>query len=70
VTCPELFNVPVPSCVLPSENVTVPVGVPLPDAAATVALNATLPPAVTVVGVAVSVTVVADGGATDVLVDG
>ena len=42
VACPEPFSVPVPSVVVPSLNVTVPVGVPEPgEAAATVAVKVT-----------------------------
>jgi hypothetical protein len=42
LACPELFRVSVPSVVLPSRNVTVPVGVPAHGATGlTVAVNAT-----------------------------
>src|SRR5436305_157792 len=41
VATPLLLSVPVPSVVVPSRKVTVPVGVPLPDVAATVAVNVT-----------------------------
>ena len=41
VACPEPFRVPVPSVVAPSLNVTVPVGVPVPELGATVAVNIT-----------------------------
>jgi hypothetical protein len=42
VTCPEPFSAPVPTVVLPSLNVTVPLGVPLPgESAVTVAVNVT-----------------------------
>ena len=49
---PALFSVPVPSCVLPSENVTVPVGVPpVPE---TVAVTVTLAPVVMLVAEALN----------------
>jgi len=49
-----LFTVAVPSEVVPSLNVTVPVGLPLPDCAVTVAVNCTLCPTVGVMFEAVS----------------
>ena len=58
---PEPFNVPFPSVVLPFSKVTVPVGVPLPDAGATVAARITLVPAETVAREADNVVVVAPG---------
>lgn len=50
-----------PSCVVPMKKVTVPVGVPLPEAGATVAVAVTkvLEPAVMVVGEMVSAVLVA-----------
>ena len=47
------------SAVAPSVNVTLPVGVPLPDAGATVSVSVTLVPAVIFVGDALSVLMVA-----------
>jgi len=41
VATPEAFRVPVPRLVIPSRKVTVPVGVPLPEEAATVAVSVT-----------------------------
>lgn len=47
VATPELFNVPVPREVVPSRNVTVPVGmVELPEGAATVAVKVRFCPTV------------------------
>jgi hypothetical protein len=45
VAWPVPFNVPVPSVVVPSLNVTVPVGTPVPEAGVTFAVNVTLVPA-------------------------
>jgi hypothetical protein len=46
VAAPLLFSDPVPSAVVPSKNVTVPVGVPVPGAIAVkVAVSVTIPPA-------------------------
>jgi len=58
VATPPAFRVPCPS-VVPSRNVTVPVGTLLPDCGATVAVNVTLCPGVTSAAEAVSVVVVA-----------
>ena len=64
VVTPEVFNVPMPSVVVPSRKVTVPVGVPvLPLAPVMVAVKVTLPPAVIVEAEAVSAVVVAAGAA-------
>jgi hypothetical protein len=41
VAVPPLLSVAVPICEPPSENVTVPVGVPVPEAGLTVAVNVT-----------------------------
>jgi hypothetical protein len=41
---PDPFSMPVPIIVVPSKKVTVPVGTPVPDAGATVAVNVTLLP--------------------------
>ena len=54
---PDDDNVPVPSVVEPSENVTGPVGVAEPEAAATVAVNVIDAPAAAVVADAWSVVV-------------
>jgi hypothetical protein len=54
VASPEPFNVPVPSIVAPSMNVTDPVGVVPPTGGVTVAVNVMLVPAVTLVALAVS----------------
>ena len=56
VACPLAFNVPVPSVVVPSLKVTVPVGVPVPELGATVAVKVTDCP--TVEGFTDEVTVV------------
>jgi hypothetical protein len=53
------FNVPVESVVEPSLNVTVPVGMPVPDAGETFAVNVTLDPTATVTEEAVTVVEVA-----------
>ena len=55
VVLPELSRVPVPTVVVPSLNVTLPVGTTLPEAGLTVAVKVMLVPLVTVVAVAVSV---------------
>ena len=44
VATPAAFKAPVPICVDPSKNVTVPVGIPMPEAGVTVAENTTLAP--------------------------
>ena len=59
VATPEVFNVAVASCVAPSKNVTLPVGVPLPEVGVTVAVNVTLWPEVTCVAETVRVVAVA-----------
>jgi hypothetical protein len=65
VATPEL-SVPVPSVVVLSRNLTVPVGVPLlPAPPATVAVKVTFVPAVTVAAEAFSV-VVDDAGGVEV----
>ena len=62
VATPEPFNAPVPSILVPSRKVTVPVGVPvLPLAPVMVAVKVTLPPVVMVAAEAVSAVVVAAG---------
>jgi hypothetical protein len=53
--------VPVPRLVIPSRKVTVPVGVPLPEEAATVAVRVTLCAAATVVADAANVVSVEPG---------
>ena len=55
---PEPSSVPVPSVVVPSLNVTEPVGTTLPDAGFTVAVKVMLAPLVIVVAEAVNVVVV------------
>jgi hypothetical protein len=59
VATPLAFTVPARSVVVPSRNVTVPVGTLLPDCCATVAVNVTLCPSVTSAAEAESVVVVA-----------
>ena len=61
VADPEVFRVPVPICVPPSLKVTVPVGVPVPDAGVTVTVNVTLWPKVMLADDEVSDVVVAAG---------
>jgi hypothetical protein len=41
VACPEALSVPMPIVVVPSSNVTVPVGVPVPLLGVTVAVKVT-----------------------------
>jgi len=59
VATPEELRVPVPSVVDPSRNVTVPVGVPVPDAGATVAVKVTFSPVMLGLTLEVSAVVVA-----------
>ncbi len=59
VALPVLSRVPVPSCVVPSEKVTEPVGTPLPDAGVTAAAKVRLVPTAALVAEAVNVVVVA-----------
>jgi hypothetical protein len=59
VATPEEFNVPVPSAVVPSLNVTVPVGVEVP-VGVTVAVNVTAVPEFAGFELEVTVVVVAD----------
>jgi hypothetical protein len=59
VAWPVPFNVPVPRVVVPSLNVTVPVGMPVPEAGVTFAVNVTLVPATGVVEEALIVVEVA-----------
>jgi hypothetical protein len=61
VAIPEAFTVPVPRLVVPSRKVTVPVGVPLPVKAVTVAVSVTFWPAATVVADAAKVVSVEPG---------
>ncbi len=57
-------SVPVPSAVVPSIKVTVPVGVPEPEEGATVAVKVTLWPTIAGLGEAVSAVVVVAGAVT------
>jgi hypothetical protein len=57
VATPEPFSVPVPSVLVPSMNVTVPVGVVPPVGGTTVAVNVTLLPTVMLLAVVISVVV-------------
>src|SRR5262249_9556383 len=68
VACPDAFSVPEPIWAAPSKNVTVPVGVPVPDV--TVAVKVTDWPNVLGVGAPVTVVVVAAVPAVTVCVTG
>jgi hypothetical protein len=61
VATPDEFSAPVPRLVVPSRKVTVPVGVPAPEDADTVAVRVRLCPVVTVVADAASAVDVAAG---------
>lgn len=58
VASPDVFSVPLPSVVVPSRNVTIPVGKAVPEAGVTVAVKVMLVPVVAVVAEASSVVVV------------
>jgi hypothetical protein len=64
VATPDPFSVPVPSVIVPSRNVTVPVGTAVPDAGVTVAVNVILVPLAAVVDEAVSAVLVPTGTVT------
>ena len=54
VAWPDVFSVPVPSAVVPSRNVTIPVGTAVPEAGVTVAMRVIMVPVVALVAEAVS----------------
>lgn len=58
VAWPDAFSVPVPSVVVPLRNVTVPVGIAVPEAGVTVAVKVMLVPLVAMAAEAVSAVVV------------
>ena len=64
VATPDAFKVPVPKLAVPSRNITVPVGVPEPDEAVTVAVSVTLWPVETADADAVSAVALVLGGVT------